>query len=77
VPSALVVGGGIFGSALADRLVSDGWEVTLVDTFEPGDPRSESGGETRMFRFSHGADRFYTDLAYSSLGLWRALGAGV
>ena len=77
MPSALVVGGGIFGSALADRLVSDGWEVTLVDAFEPGDPRSESGGETRMLRYSHGADRFYTELAYRSLELWRELGAGV
>jgi sarcosine oxidase len=77
VPSALVVGGGIFGSALADRLVTDGWDVTLVDVFEPGDPRSESGGETRMFRFSHGADRLYTELAYRSLELWRELGGGV
>ena len=77
MPSALVVGGGIFGSALADRLVTDGWEVRLVDVFEPGDPRSESGGETRMFRFSHGTDRFYTDLAYESLELWRELGAGI
>lgn len=77
MPSALVVGGGIFGSALADRLTTDGWEVTLVDTFEPGDPRSESGGETRMLRYSHGADRFYTELSYKSLALWRELGAGV
>ena len=77
MPSALVVGGGIFGSALADRLVRDGWEVTLVDAFEPGDPRSESGGETRMMRCSHGADRLYTELAYRSLSLWRELGAGV
>jgi sarcosine oxidase len=77
VPSAVVVGGGIFGSALADRLVREGWAVTLVDAFEPGDPRSESGGETRMLRYSHGPDRFYTDLAYKSLSLWRELGAGV
>ena len=54
MPSALVVGAGIFGSALADRLISDGFRVTLIDALEPGDPRSESGGETRMFRFSHG-----------------------
>ena len=77
MPSALVVGGGIFGSALADRLVGDGWDVTLVDAFEPGDPRSESGGETRMMRYSHGVDRLYTELAYRSLALWRELGAGV
>ena len=75
--SALVVGGGIFGSALADRLVADGWDVTLVDSVEPGDPRSESGGETRMMRYSHGANGFYTELAYRSLALWRELGDGV
>ena len=77
MPSVVVVGGGIFGSALADRLVGDGWDVTLVDAFEPGDPRTESGGETRMLRYSHGADRFYTELAYRSLAEWRELGAGV
>jgi sarcosine oxidase len=77
VPSALVVGGGIFGSALADRLVTDGWEVTLVDAFEPGDPRTESGGETRMLRFAHGRDSFYTQLAYRARALWRELGGGV
>jgi sarcosine oxidase len=77
VPSALVVGAGIFGSSLADRLVADGLDVTLIDVFEPGDPRSESGGETRMFRFSHGADRLYTDLAYKALAHWRELGQGL
>ena len=64
--SALVVGAGVFGAALADRLVAEGWEVTLVDRFEPGDPRSESGGETRLLRFAHGADAFY------SASAWRA-----
>jgi sarcosine oxidase len=77
VPSALVVGGGIFGAALADQLVRDEWEVTIVDVYEPGDPRSESGGETRMLRYSHGADQLYTELAYKSLSQWRELGHGV
>lgn len=77
MPFALVVGAGIFGSALADRLVADGWEVTLVDAFEPGDPRSESGGETRLLRYSHGPDSLYTESAYQARALWRELGAGV
>ena len=51
--------------------------MTLVDAFEPGDPRSESGGETRMMRCSHGTNDFYTELAHRSLSLWRELGAGV
>jgi glycine/D-amino acid oxidase-like deaminating enzyme len=72
--SALIVGAGVFGAALADRLVAAGWEVTLVDRLEPGDPRSESGGETRLLRFSHGADGFYTASAWRARALWRDLG---
>jgi glycine/D-amino acid oxidase-like deaminating enzyme len=74
VSSALIVGAGVFGAALADRLVADGWEVTLVDRFEPGDPRSESGGETRLLRYSHGADDFYTASAWRARAAWRELG---
>jgi sarcosine oxidase len=74
LPSAVVVGAGVFGAALADRLVAAGWEVTLVDRFEPGDPRSESGGETRLLRFSHGADGFYAASAWRARESWRELG---
>ncbi|MEA2332595.1 MAG: hypothetical protein QOH58_2733 [Thermoleophilaceae bacterium] len=73
-PSAVVVGAGIFGAALADRLVAEGWEVTLVDRYEPGDPRSESGGETRLLRCAHGADGFYASMAWRARELWRELG---
>ncbi len=72
-----MVGAGIFGSALADRLVADGWDVTLIDVHEPGHPSSESGGETRLLRYSHGADRLYTELAFRGRVLWKELGAGV
>jgi glycine/D-amino acid oxidase-like deaminating enzyme len=74
VASALIVGAGVFGAALADNLVGRGWEVTLVDRFEPGDPRSESGGETRLVRYSHGADGFYAASAWRARERWRELG---
>lgn len=74
MPAAVVVGAGIFGASLADRLVGEGWQVTLVDRYEPGDQRSESGGETRLLRYSHGADAFYADLAWRSRERWRELG---
>jgi sarcosine oxidase len=74
LPSALIVGAGVFGAALADRLVVAGWEVTLVDRFEPGDARSESGGETRLLRYSHGADGFYSASAWRSRSAWLELG---
>ena len=77
MPSAVVVGAGTFGASLADRLVSDGWEVTLLDRLGPGHPRAESGGETRLLRFSHGPDVLYTRLARRARELWRELGGGV
>jgi sarcosine oxidase len=74
VPSALVVGAGVFGAALADQLVGRGWSVRLVEQFAPGDPRSESGGETRLLRCSHGPDSFYAASAWRSRDTWRELG---
>ena len=59
MPSAVIIGAGVFGSSLADRLARGGWEVTLVDRDEPGHPRAESGGETRLIRALHGPDEFY------------------
>ncbi len=77
MPSAIVIGAGVFGASLADRLAREAWEVTLVDRFEPGHPRAESGGETRLIRCSHGTDAFYTRSARRALELWRELGEGV
>jgi sarcosine oxidase len=77
MPSAVVIGVGVFGASVADRLAREGWEVTLVDRFEPGHARAESGGETRLIRCSHGPDAFYARSARRSLELWRELGEGV
>lgn len=70
MPSAIVVGAGVFGAALADRLAGDGWRVTLVDRYEPGHERAESGGESRLMRFSHGSDAWYTRSAWRARELW-------
>jgi glycine/D-amino acid oxidase-like deaminating enzyme len=77
MPSAVVIGAGVFGAAVADRLAREGWEVTLVDRFEPGHPRAESGGETRLIRCSHGPDEFYARSARRAIELWRELGEDV
>jgi sarcosine oxidase len=77
MPSAIVIGAGVFGASLADRLARAGWEVTLVERSEPGGPRAESGGETRLIRCSHGPDAFYAASARRALALWRELGEGV
>jgi sarcosine oxidase len=77
MPSALVIGAGVFGASLADRLARESWEVTLVDRSEPGHARAESGGETRLIRCSHGPDEFYARSARRALELWRELGEEV
>jgi len=73
VSSAIVVGAGVFGAALADRLAGDGWQVTLLDRDEPGHGRAESGGESRLLRFSHGAEAWYARSAWRARELWREL----
>ena len=75
MPSAIVIGAGVFGASLADRLAREGWEVTLVERFEPGNTRAESGGETRLIRCSaRRRTPFYARSARRALALWRELG---
>ena len=73
MPSAVVVGAGVFGGSLALRLVSSGWAVTLVEQYPPGHVRAASGGESRLLRFSHGSSAWYTRSARRALDLWREL----
>jgi sarcosine oxidase len=71
----VIVGAGTFGASLAWWLARAGERVTLVDQFEPGDPRTTSGGETRLIRCAHGADGDYTSMARRARTLWRELEA--
>src|SRR5919197_1713618 len=73
--ATVIVGAGTFGASLAWWLTRAGETVTLVDQFEPGDRRATSGGETRLLRFSHGADVDYTAMARRARTLWRELEA--
>jgi glycine/D-amino acid oxidase-like deaminating enzyme len=73
LPSAVVVGAGVFGGSLALRLASSGWEVTIVEQYPPGHVRAASGGESRLIRFSHGTSAWYTRSARRALDLWREL----
>jgi glycine/D-amino acid oxidase-like deaminating enzyme len=73
MPSAVIVGAGVFGSSLARQLTLSGWEVTLVEQENPGWDGSSSGGETRLVRFSHGSDRWYTRSAWHARELWRQI----
>lgn len=73
--SASIVGAGIFGASLAYRLARDGWEVTLYERHEPGNPRAASGGESRLIRYAHGSDVWYTRSAWRARELWLELEA--
>jgi glycine/D-amino acid oxidase-like deaminating enzyme len=58
------------GAAGALVLRRDGAEVTLLDTWGPGNSRASSGGETRVIRGVY-ADRVYVELAARAFELWR------
>ena len=75
MPSAVVAGAGIFGASLARRLARDGWDVTLYERHEPGHERAASGDESRLIRYSHGGDAWYTRSAWRARELWRELEA--
>ncbi len=66
-----VIGAGVFGSWIAYRLVSEGKRVALVEGYGAGNSRASSGGETRILRFSYGADEIYTRMAMRAFELWR------
>jgi glycine/D-amino acid oxidase-like deaminating enzyme len=70
---ATVVGAGVFGASTALALVRRGCEVTLVEQYVPGHVRSASGGDTRLIRFAHGTEEWYTALVWRARGLWREL----
>jgi sarcosine oxidase len=75
VPSAIVVGAGVFGSSVAHRLAGAGWEVTLVDADTPGHERATSGDDSRLMRSGHGADAWHTRSAQRARDLWREIEA--
>jgi len=72
-PSAVVVGAGVLGSALADRLARSEWSVTHVEQYAPGHVRSGSGDESRLIRSAHGADATHARMSRRALELWKEL----
>ncbi len=49
---AIVVGGGAWGLPAALRLQERGWQVTLLERFEPGGPYASNGGSSRLWRLA-------------------------
>jgi glycine/D-amino acid oxidase-like deaminating enzyme len=71
--TALVVGSGVTGSAVARELARRGFDVTLAEQYGAGTVRSASGGDTRLLRAAHGDGEWYTNLAWRARTLWLEL----
>ena len=66
-----VVGAGAFGGWASLYLLRNGFDVTLIDAWGPGNSRSTSGDETRVIRSTYGANEFYFSLNVRALELWK------
>lgn len=71
--SALVVGAGVNGAAIARELAHRGFDVELCEQYAPGTVRSASGGDTRLLRAAHGPEQWYTRMAWRARELWLEL----
>lgn len=69
---AVVIGAGAFGGWTALYLLEQGFDVTLVDAYGPGNVRATSGDETRGLRYAYGSRDVYTRLAVDARARWMA-----
>lgn len=68
-----VVGAGAFGGWTALWLLRKGFNVTLIDSWGPGNSRSSSGDETRVIRSTYGSNRLYFDMNENAFTQWQEL----
>ena len=68
--NVVVVGAGILGASLAWTLARVGWDVTLVEQYEPGHSRAASAACSRILRVAHGPDLRETRSAWRARLLW-------
>jgi sarcosine oxidase len=69
----VIVGAGVLGAALAQRLARIGRDVTLVEQDKPGHPRAASDARSRILRVAHGPDARDTKSAWLARRLWLEL----
>ncbi|HEX3579529.1 MAG TPA: FAD-dependent oxidoreductase [Thermoanaerobaculia bacterium] len=72
-PRVAVIGSGAFGGWTALHLAALGAQVEIIDSWGPGNPRSSSGGETRVIRAIYGPDRIYVEMVKRAYELWETL----
>jgi sarcosine oxidase len=69
-----IVGGGIMGLATAYHLAkTTDSKILILDRYGIPNDYSASNDVNRVFRYSYGNDKFYTDMAVESLRLWNRL----
>jgi monomeric sarcosine oxidase len=71
----VVIGAGAFGGWTALHLLRRGAQVTLLDSWGPGNSRSSSGGDTRVIRAIYGPDRLYVEMVKRAYELWDTMDA--
>lgn len=71
-PDVAVIGAGAFGCWTAWYLRSMGAQVTLLDTWGPGNSRATSGDETRGVRSSYGDRDWWIRWANDAIARWKA-----
>lgn len=69
---AIIVGGGVMGSAAAWRLARAGQRVRLLEQFAIGHERGSSHGPSRMIRLAYSHPDYVT-LGRAAFGFWREL----
>lgn len=67
----IVVGAGAFGGWTALSLLRKKFNVTLIDSRGPGNPKSSSGDETRVIRSTYGNNEIYFNLNVRALTHWK------
>ncbi|MEO9176529.1 MAG: FAD-dependent oxidoreductase, partial [Gaiellales bacterium] len=72
---AIVVGGGAYGLACAERMARSGASVELLDQDEPAGPRAASSARTRVLRYEYGSDAIFSELTLRARHRWRELEA--
>jgi glycine/D-amino acid oxidase-like deaminating enzyme len=74
VTSIAVIGCGVVGAALADRLTADGAAVTVIDAARPGS--GTSGSSFAWLNSNAKLPRHYHDLSVRAMDAWARLAAG-
>ena len=72
-PRIAVIGAGAFGGWTALHLRRLGADVTLIDSWGPGNARSSSGGDTRVIRAIYGSDRIYVEMVKRAYEMWEKI----